>query len=305
MLCKSIIVCGMFGFLLMVNGLELVTLMKMLMHMNGRFSEITVSISIEFFSSFGRSLHAENVVGNNGLTRSLHIKRVKTHRLQLLDLDLDLLVEILTRTTLKTFDLLRCTCKYLEKLTYENYVVDVYKRRENVVFGFIVQQTTPWKTTQVQYAPSRGTKNLDFDMLPKGTKIVASSEYGMVLCETVDPTIFGSSYLFLCKVSTFQIILLPYANDTYFTSKEIIDDFVVYDQFHLEIFDSITCAWTDIGNILLPCSVCPVSNEAIIPALNLIQWPTYLLASKFPNALDIAVQFRSKDADLWKCICVD
>ncbi|GKB67199.1 hypothetical protein Tco_0928611 [Tanacetum coccineum] len=41
------------------------------------------------------------------------------------------------------------------------------------------------------------------------------------------------------------------------------------------------------------------------PSLNLIQWPPFLLASKVPIALDMAVQFRSKDNDLWKHICAD
>ncbi|XP_031375303.1 LOW QUALITY PROTEIN: callose synthase 5-like, partial [Punica granatum] len=41
------------------------------------------------------------------------------------------------------------------------------------------------------------------------------------------------------------------------------------------------------------------------PSLNIIQWPPFLLASKIPIALDIAAQFRSKDADLWKRICAD
>ncbi|KVH92063.1 Callose synthase [Cynara cardunculus var. scolymus] len=55
----------------------------------------------------------------------------------------------------------------------------------------------------------------------------------------------------------------------------------------------------------------PYSSD---PSLNLIQWPPFLLASKVvwspkysyvPVALDMAVQFRSKDADLWKRICAD
>ncbi|PWA75022.1 callose synthase 5 [Artemisia annua] len=46
----------------------------------------------------------------------------------------------------------------------------------------------------------------------------------------------------------------------------------------------------------------PYSSD---PSLNLIQWPPFLLASKVPIALDMAVQFRSKDNDLWKRICAD
>ncbi|KAK9049637.1 hypothetical protein SSX86_031393 [Deinandra increscens subsp. villosa] len=46
----------------------------------------------------------------------------------------------------------------------------------------------------------------------------------------------------------------------------------------------------------------PYSSD---PSLKLIQWPPFLLASKVPIALDMAVQFRSKDTDLWKRICAD
>ncbi|XP_075081042.1 callose synthase 5-like [Nicotiana tabacum] len=46
----------------------------------------------------------------------------------------------------------------------------------------------------------------------------------------------------------------------------------------------------------------PYSSD---PSLKVIQWPPFLLASKIPIALDMASQFRSRDADLWKRICAD
>ncbi|KAM1181485.1 hypothetical protein ACFX19_000083 [Malus domestica] len=46
----------------------------------------------------------------------------------------------------------------------------------------------------------------------------------------------------------------------------------------------------------------PYSSD---PSLKIIQWPPFLLASKIPIALDMAVQFKSKDSDLWKRICAD
>ncbi|KAI4345089.1 hypothetical protein L6164_012253 [Bauhinia variegata] len=46
----------------------------------------------------------------------------------------------------------------------------------------------------------------------------------------------------------------------------------------------------------------PYSSD---PSLKIIQWPPFLLASKIPVALDMAVQFRARDADLWKRICAD
>ncbi|KAK4359850.1 hypothetical protein RND71_022079 [Anisodus tanguticus] len=46
----------------------------------------------------------------------------------------------------------------------------------------------------------------------------------------------------------------------------------------------------------------PYSSD---PSLKVIQWPPFLLASKIPIALDMALQFRSRDAYLWKRICAD
>ncbi|KVI08488.1 1,3-beta-glucan synthase subunit FKS1-like, domain-1 [Cynara cardunculus var. scolymus] len=46
----------------------------------------------------------------------------------------------------------------------------------------------------------------------------------------------------------------------------------------------------------------PYSSD---PSLKVVQWPPFLLASKIPVAIDMAVQFRYKDSDLWKRICAD
>ncbi|KAL0449818.1 UNVERIFIED_CONTAM: Callose synthase 5 [Sesamum latifolium] len=58
--------------------------------------------------------------------------------------------------------------------------------------------------------------------------------------------------------------------------------------------------WNDVMEMDL--LLVPYSSD---PSLNIIQWPPFLLASKIPIALDMAAQFRSKDADLWKRICGD
>ncbi|XP_031736507.1 callose synthase 5-like isoform X5 [Cucumis sativus] len=46
----------------------------------------------------------------------------------------------------------------------------------------------------------------------------------------------------------------------------------------------------------------PYSSD---PSLKIIQMPPFLLASKIPIALDMAVEFRSRDSDLWKHIYAD
>ncbi|GMH25104.1 hypothetical protein Nepgr_026947 [Nepenthes gracilis] len=46
----------------------------------------------------------------------------------------------------------------------------------------------------------------------------------------------------------------------------------------------------------------PYSSD---PGLKIIQWPPFLLASKIPIALNMAVQFEKRDSDLWKRISAD
>ncbi|KAJ8432608.1 LOW QUALITY PROTEIN: hypothetical protein Cgig2_032889 [Carnegiea gigantea] len=46
----------------------------------------------------------------------------------------------------------------------------------------------------------------------------------------------------------------------------------------------------------------PYSSDS---SLKIIQWPPFLLASKIPIVLDMAVQFRPKDTDLWKRVSAD
>ncbi|KAE8670869.1 Callose synthase 3 [Hibiscus syriacus] len=60
--------------------------------------------------------------------------------------------------------------------------------------------------------------------------------------------------------------------------------------------------WVFIYNREMDLLLVPCTSD---PILKLIQWPPFLLASKIPIALDMAVQFRSKDSDLWKRICAD
>ncbi|KAL7588235.1 hypothetical protein Lser_V15G39895 [Lactuca serriola] len=72
-----------------------------------------------------------------------------------------------------------------------------------------------------------------------------------------------------------------------------------------QLWNEVVCSFREedfISDREMDLMLVPYSSD---PSLNLIQWPPYLLASKVPIALDMAVQFRSKDADLWKRICAD
>ncbi|KAJ0753610.1 putative 1,3-beta-glucan synthase [Helianthus annuus] len=72
-----------------------------------------------------------------------------------------------------------------------------------------------------------------------------------------------------------------------------------------QLWNEVVCSFREedfISDREMDLMLVPYSSD---PSLNLIQWPPFLLASKVPIALDMAVQFRSKDTDLWKRICAD
>ncbi|XP_071741493.1 callose synthase 5 [Rutidosis leptorrhynchoides] len=72
-----------------------------------------------------------------------------------------------------------------------------------------------------------------------------------------------------------------------------------------QLWNEVVCSFREedfISDREMDLMLVPYSSD---PSLNLIQWPPFLLASKVPIALDMAVQFRPKDNDLWKRICAD
>ncbi|CAH9142883.1 unnamed protein product [Cuscuta epithymum] len=72
-----------------------------------------------------------------------------------------------------------------------------------------------------------------------------------------------------------------------------------------QLWNEVICSFREediISDREMDLLVVPYSSD---PSLKIIQWPPFLLASKIPIALDMAAQFRPKDADLWKRICAD
>lgn len=72
-----------------------------------------------------------------------------------------------------------------------------------------------------------------------------------------------------------------------------------------QIWNEVICSFREedlISDWEMDMLLVPYSSD---PSLKIIQWPPFLLASKIPIALDMAAQFRSRDADLWKRICAD
>ncbi|KAG9444232.1 hypothetical protein H6P81_015572 [Aristolochia fimbriata] len=74
-----------------------------------------------------------------------------------------------------------------------------------------------------------------------------------------------------------------------------------------QLWNEVICSFREedlISDREMDLLMVPYSSDV---TMKLIQWPPFLLASKIPVALDMAVQCRSKDSDydLWKRICAD
>uniref|UniRef100_A0A7N0TVA2 1,3-beta-glucan synthase n=1 Tax=Kalanchoe fedtschenkoi TaxID=63787 RepID=A0A7N0TVA2_KALFE len=72
-----------------------------------------------------------------------------------------------------------------------------------------------------------------------------------------------------------------------------------------QLWNEIICCFREedlISDKEMDLLLVPYSSDL---SLKIIQWPPFLLASKIPVALDMAAQFRGKDADLWRRICGD
>ncbi|XP_056696651.1 callose synthase 5 [Spinacia oleracea] len=72
-----------------------------------------------------------------------------------------------------------------------------------------------------------------------------------------------------------------------------------------QLWNEIICSFREedlVNDREMDLLLVPYSSD---PSLKIIQWPPFLLASKIPIALDMAVQFRPKDSDLWKRISAD
>ncbi|KAI3742083.1 hypothetical protein L1987_59763 [Smallanthus sonchifolius] len=120
-------------------------------------------------------------------------------------LSYDMKMEILSRTSLKTLDAMRCSNKEFNKLAYDSCFLNMYKKKNNVVSGLIVQSISDRKFVK-EFIPSRESTSLDLSFLPNSAPVLASSEQGIMVLETNSPRRVMFS---ICKPATKQFLLLP------------------------------------------------------------------------------------------------
>ncbi|CAI9284697.1 unnamed protein product [Lactuca saligna] len=197
----------------------------------------------------------------------------------------ELIIDILSRTSLQTFATVRCTNTYYGNLTYNNYVLHNYNCRNNVVCGIIVKKK-PWRNIERQFLPSFGSNKHDINWLPHTCTILASSLCGLLLFEYYDPDEYVSKILFVIKPTTSNAKWIPFLTSEYTATKfalvvissnplhfkvirlsytkssDMPTEKMDYDYYNIKLFSSTTWQWREFQNIRLPSSVYPISDEA-------------------------------------------
>ncbi|KAL4561137.1 hypothetical protein LXL04_033299 [Taraxacum kok-saghyz] len=193
----------------------------------------------------------------------------------------DTYMEIVSRTSLKTLDTMRCISKDFEKLTYDSYLLNLHKKRNNIVSGFLVLKSrNGWEYTN-EFAPAPESNTLDLRFLPRNARIVASSDQGLIVFESPHPRFHRHDCYHICKPATKQVLELPNPKTKYLTKRvamivmgskplhyKIIRlsepkpniRYGQYTSYRCEVFDSKAWEWRLQDHLILPYCVF-LSNE--------------------------------------------
>ena len=133
----------------------------------------------------------------------------------------DTILEILSRTSLKTLDTVRCTSNKFDTLIHGSEFLDTYTKRNNMVSGFLVNDIRRC-TYYSEFVPSPLSNNIDLRFLPFNARIVASSEQGIIVFESPDPKKHRNVFYNVCKPTTKQVSRLPNPKTRCLTEKVAI-----------------------------------------------------------------------------------
>nr|XP_043620189.1 F-box protein At5g41720-like [Erigeron canadensis] len=120
----------------------------------------------------------------------------------------EMMFEIISRLPLKAFDSIRATSKKLNSLTYDSYLFELHKKRNNIVSGFLVQNMTRNNYIN-EFVPSPHSTTTDLKFLPRKTRIVATNEQGIAVFEVPHPRHHRMVLYYVCKPATKQVLALP------------------------------------------------------------------------------------------------
>lgn len=142
-----------------------------------------------------------------------------------LDLPSDIIFEILTRTSLNTLGKCRLVCKGWNHMTYESSFTRLHCQRTHTILGYFVQCMSRNKRTATFVSIDKSSDSI-FDMslnfLPRSVAIEASSNQGILYCESQEPQSLRNPRIpqyYVCKPSTKQWQVIPNPKTRYFTER--------------------------------------------------------------------------------------
>ncbi|KAK1420640.1 hypothetical protein QVD17_22397 [Tagetes erecta] len=186
------------------------------------------------------------------------------------ELSCEMMMEIISRASLKTLDVMRCTSKELNALAYESCLVDLYKKRNKIVSGFVIQNMRKGWMHIKEFAPSPESTHLDLGFLPDNARILATSDQGIMVFRNPYRTDLWKDLFYVCKPATKQVLALPNPEGDYTVHQKYAIMVMGLKPLHYkiirfsdhsaatyrcDIFDSMTREWRSLKHVTLPYGV--------------------------------------------------
>ncbi|KAJ0735235.1 putative F-box-like domain superfamily protein [Helianthus annuus] len=195
----------------------------------------------------------------------------------------EMIMEIMSRASLKTLHIMRCVNKEFNALTYESYLLDLHKKRNKIVSGFLIQYKKKGWMRIKEFAPSPESNNIDLGFLPYNARILATSEQGLMVFKNPDLKDYRKDLYHVCKPATKQVLTLPRPKEKHTYAKfaivvmslkplhyKIIRVSECPDlrrgrklMYHCDIFDSVTWKWRSLKHVTLADGVFLTNQQPV------------------------------------------
>ncbi|KAF2305739.1 hypothetical protein GH714_007941 [Hevea brasiliensis] len=205
------------------------------------------------------------------------------------DFNLDIIFEILSRSSLKTLARCRLLSKEINSLTYQSAFLNLHCPRTKTISGYFVQSLRYNKYSSAFIDNSCSDYKLSLDFLCVPVKIEASTSQGILLCSYNRERI---PRYYVCKPSTEEWQIIPNPKTRYFTegfamivlkSNPLHYRIVRFSRplgshkrYHLrcELFDSMTRAWKQLQEVKFSYGEFLKSFEPTVSACGSLHWLT-------------------------------
>lgn len=129
-----------------------------------------------------------------------------------------MVMEILSRCSIKTLDRCKSVCKQWNNLTHESSFVQLHSWRTNTISSYFLQGLSFRKSFfKFMSMEDDDSKNISLDFLPKDTRILAASPDQGILCFVREE--YQNPRYYICKPATRELVPLPNPKLRYYTEK--------------------------------------------------------------------------------------